>query len=61
MILWLNAMVDTRFTHALDTIQGKIVPYNSEWNTGIAYDFLNRKIRVYLRKELCVIGICWQL
>lgn len=29
-------MVNDTITNALDTIQCKTVPYNSEWNTGIS-------------------------
>lgn len=45
-------MNNTLCTNALDTIQGKTVPYNSEWNTGISLPARIAKIRVYLRKEL---------
>ena len=31
-----KAMVNDTIANALDTIQGKVVPYNSEWNTGIS-------------------------
>lgn len=31
-----KAMVNDTIANALDTIQCKIVPYNSEWNTGIS-------------------------
>ncbi len=31
-----KAMVNDTIANAIDTIQGKIVPYNSEWNTGIS-------------------------
>lgn len=31
-----KAMVNDTIANALDTIQCKIIPYNSEWNTGIS-------------------------
>lgn len=31
-----KAMVNDTIANALDTIHGRIVPYNSEWNTGIS-------------------------
>ena len=31
-----KAMVNDTIANALDTIQCKTVPYNSEWNTGIS-------------------------
>lgn len=35
-LLSYKAMVNDTIANALDTIQCKIVPYNSEWNTGIS-------------------------
>lgn len=31
-----KAMVNDTIANAIDTIQGKTVPYNTEWNTGIS-------------------------
>ena len=32
-----KAMVNDTIANALDTIQCKVIPYNSEWNTGISF------------------------